>query len=67
LGWIVTVPAQIFCAPTRAALMAAARFMPGVCAVLGSSWSPRMTRTPSCFQSVARGGAEGAPSWAGWG
>jgi hypothetical protein len=50
LGAIATVPAQIFCAPTRALLIAAWRNMPGVCAVLGSSWSPLMTRTPSCFQ-----------------
>ena len=51
-----TVPAQIFCAPTRAALIAAARFMPGVCAVLGSSWSPLITRTPLCRQSTVPGG-----------
>jgi hypothetical protein len=63
-GWIATVPAQIFCAPTRAALMAAWRNMPGVWAVFGSSPSPRMTRTPSCFQ---RGSPERSwvcpPSW----
>src|SRR4051794_8564511 len=44
-----TVPAQIFWAPTRAVLMAALRSMPGVCAVLPSSWLAGMTRTPSCF------------------
>src|SRR5262252_1124708 len=46
---IATVPAHSFCAPTRAALIAALRSMPGVCAVLGSSELPGMTRTPSCF------------------
>src|SRR6185437_16562798 len=49
---IVTVPAQSFCAPARAWVMAAARFMPGVCAVLVSSSLPFTTRTPSCRQSV---------------
>ena len=58
---MLTVPAQIFCAPTRAALIAAARFMPGVCAVLGSSWSPLMTRTPLCRQSTVPGA--GAAWW----
>src|SRR5215471_14915376 len=48
---MLTVPAQIFCAPTRAKLMAALRSMPGVCAVLESSELPGITRTPSCFQS----------------
>src|SRR5579864_4360139 len=52
LAWIWTVPAQIFCAPTRAKLIAAARFMPGVCGVLVSSWSPGMTLTPLVFQSM---------------
>src|ERR1700693_3895362 len=47
-----TVPAQIFWAPTRAKLIAAARFMPGVCGVLVSSWSPGMTLTPLVFQSI---------------
>src|SRR5437879_1541701 len=47
-----TVPAQIFCAPTRAKLIAAARFIPGVCGVLVSSWSPGMTLTPLVFQSM---------------
>src|SRR5262245_13879801 len=46
---MLTVPAQIFCAPTRAALIAALRSMPGVWAVLGSSEWPGMTRTPSYF------------------
>src|SRR5918911_5693897 len=49
LGWIETVPAQIFWAPTRARLIAALRSMPGVCAVFGSSEWPGITRTPSCF------------------
>src|SRR5579862_17025 len=53
LAWMWTVPAQIFCAPTRAKLIAAARFMPGVCGVLVSSWSPGMTLTPCVFQSIA--------------
>jgi TctA family transporter len=48
----VTVPAHSFWAPTRAKLIAAARFMPGVWAVLVSSDPAGMTRTPSCFQSV---------------
>jgi hypothetical protein len=56
------VPAQIFCAPTRAALIAAARFMPGVCAVLLSSWSPLITRTPFSRQSTAPG-AGGDTAW----
>src|SRR5216683_4773278 len=52
LAWMWSVPAQIFCAPTRAKLIAAARFMPGVCGVLVSSWSPGMTLTPLVFQSM---------------
>src|SRR5437588_11117047 len=32
--------------------MAAARFVPGVCGVLVSSWSPGMTLTPLVFQST---------------
>src|SRR6185295_17871920 len=55
LAWMWTVPAQIFCAPTRAKLIAAARFIPGVCGVLVSSWSPGMTLTPLVFQSTAPG------------
>src|SRR3954466_8948888 len=46
---MLTVPAQSFCAPARARLMAALRSMPGVCAVFGSSEWPGTTRTPSCF------------------
>src|SRR6478672_2498678 len=46
---MLTVPAQSFCAPARARLMAALRSMPGVCAVFGSSEWPGITRTPSCF------------------
>src|SRR5215469_18619770 len=48
---MVTVPAQIFCAPARAKLIAAARSIPGVCGVLRSSWSAGMTLTPSVRQS----------------
>src|SRR3954471_17869906 len=48
-GWMTTVPAQSFSAPVRALVMAAARFMPGVCAVLASSSLPLTTRTPSNF------------------
>src|SRR5512133_3821568 len=59
---MVTVPAHSFCAPTRAKLMAALRSMPGVCAVLASSWLPGITRTPSCFHA----GASLPSSW-GWG
>ena len=55
LGWMVTVPAHSFSAPARARSMAAARDMPGVCAVLGSSVSPGMTLTPWVFQSIASG------------
>src|SRR5262252_5697713 len=49
-AWICTVPAHSFCAPTRAKLIAAARFMPGVCGVLVSRDPAGMTRTPECFQ-----------------
>jgi len=49
LGWIATVPAHSFWAPTRAKLIAALRSMPGVCGVLPSSEWPGITRTPSCF------------------
>ena len=44
------MPAQSFSAPVRACVMAAARFMPGVCAVLVSSSVPFTTRTPWYFQ-----------------
>src|SRR4051812_38360923 len=44
-----TVPAHSFWAPTRARVIAAARSMPGVCAVLVSSEPPGTTRTPVCF------------------
>src|SRR6185295_8485408 len=50
LGWITTVPAQSFSAPARAWVIAAARFMPGVCAVLMSSSFAWTTRTPWNFQ-----------------
>src|SRR4051812_23699526 len=46
---MLTVPAQSFCAPARAKLMAALRSMPGVCAVFGSSEWHGITHTPSCF------------------
>src|SRR3954470_11632293 len=49
LGWMTTVPAQSFSAPARAWVMAAARFMPGVWAVLMSSSLAWTTRTPSNF------------------
>ena len=45
------VPAQSFCAPVRARLIAAARLIPSVCGVLGSSSPPGITRTPSRRQS----------------
>jgi hypothetical protein len=48
---MVTVPAHNFCAPVLAAVMAAARFMPGVCGVLVSRFPPGMTRTPLFFHS----------------
>src|ERR1700722_11461340 len=44
---MTTVPAHNFSAPARAWVMAAARFMPGVWAVLMSSSFERTTRTPS--------------------
>src|SRR6476661_7964933 len=50
---MATVPAQSFCAPARAKLIAALRSMPGVCGVLPSSAWPGITRTPSCFQRTA--------------
>src|ERR1700694_900973 len=46
---MTTVPAQSLSAPARAWVMAAARFMPGVCAVLMSSSLEWTTRTPSYF------------------
>src|SRR6266436_5653391 len=46
LGWMTTVPAQSFSAPARACVIAAARFIPGVCAVLVSSSLACTTRTP---------------------
>src|SRR5258708_14895463 len=50
---MLTVPAQIFSAPTRAKLIAAARDIPFVCVTFGSSSCPRTTRTPWCFQWAA--------------
>src|SRR6185437_15188351 len=46
-----TVPAQSFSAPVRACVMAAARDMPGVCAVLVSSSPARTMWIPWVFQS----------------
>src|SRR3954470_21759425 len=46
---MTTVPAHSFSAPVRARVIAAARLMPGVCAVLTSSSVPLTTRTPSSF------------------
>src|SRR5215207_7423090 len=48
---MVTVPAQRFSAPALAALIAAARFIPGVCGVFTSSSSACTTRTPLSRQS----------------
>src|ERR1035437_3130871 len=53
-GWMTTLPAQSFCAPALAVVIAAARFIPSVCGVFGSRSHPRITRTPSNFQ---RGGS----------
>src|SRR5271165_5095411 len=46
-----TVPAHSFCEPTRGKFTAAARSIPGVCAVLLSRVLLRMTRTPWVRQS----------------
>src|SRR5690349_3294770 len=46
---MTTVPAQSFSAPARACVIAAARFMPGVCGVLMSSSFECTTRTPLNF------------------
>src|SRR5712671_4771499 len=56
LGWMVTVPAHSLRAPARAWSMAAARDMPGVCAVFGSSSCEWTMRTPCSRQSVMAGG-----------
>src|SRR5689334_6852633 len=55
LGWITTVPAQSFSAPARAAVIAAARFIPGVCGVLMSSSPACTTRTPCRRHFDSRG------------
>jgi len=47
-----TMPAHNLIAPVRACVMAAARSMPGVCGVLGSSWSARIIFTPCSRQSI---------------
>src|SRR4051794_23998033 len=52
-GSMATVPAHSLSAPARAAVIAAARLMPGVCGVLTSSWWARTTRTPCSRQSGA--------------
>src|SRR5260221_7507030 len=49
---MVTVPAHNLLAPVRACVMAAARVMPFVCGVFGSSWSLRIIFTPSSRQSI---------------
>src|SRR3712207_3455100 len=46
---MTTVPAQSFSAQARAFVIAAARFMPGVCGVLMSSSFECTTRTPWYF------------------
>src|SRR4029077_8661673 len=46
---MTTVPAHSLSAPARAFVIAAARFMPGVCGVLMSSSFACTTRTPRCF------------------
>src|SRR5229473_3382176 len=56
LGWMVTVPAHSFRAPARARSIAAARDMPGVWAVFGSSSSEWTMRTPCSRQSVMAAG-----------
>src|SRR5882672_3494473 len=67
-GWITTVPAQSFSAPARAWVIAAARFMPGVCAVLTSSSFACTTRTPECFHlDSAMGGLSRNPRGSGEG
>jgi hypothetical protein len=48
---MVTVPAHSFCDPTRWCVIAAARFMPGVCGVFMSSAWAGMTTTPCVRQS----------------
>ena len=52
-GWITTVPAHSFSAPVRAWVIAAARFIPGVCGVLMSSSFACTTRTPWNFHFCA--------------
>src|SRR5581483_10122092 len=54
---MTALPAQSFSLPARARSIAAARFMPGVCGVLESSWSARTMRTPLCSQSGCCGSA----------
>src|SRR6185295_3711085 len=52
-GWMTTVPAHSFSAPARACVIAAARFIPGVCAGLMSSSFECTTRTPWYFHLVS--------------
>src|SRR5262245_18071572 len=47
---MLTVPAHSLLAPVLAWVIAAARVIPGVCAVFKSSWSPGITFTPSSRQ-----------------
>src|SRR5688572_30599097 len=69
LGWMTTVPAQSFSAPARACVIAAARFIPGVCGVLMSSSSECTTRTPSYFhfgsEPVVTFSSFGGGGWVG--
>src|SRR5262245_49024983 len=47
---MVTVPAHNLLAPVLACVIAAARVIPGVCAVFKSSWLPGITFTPRSRQ-----------------
>ena len=60
-GSMSTVPAQSFSAPARAVVIAAARLIPGVCGVFGSSSPARTMRTPFRRQSFASREAVIAP------
>src|ERR1700691_4571827 len=61
---MTTVPAHSFSAPARAWVIAAARFMPGVWAVLMSSSLERTTRTPSRRHRVSLRSSMGVHSLA---
>src|ERR1700716_1106737 len=62
LGWMVTVPAHSVRAPARAWSIAAARDIPGVCAVFASSSSEWTMRTPCSRQSVIAAGYRTLPA-----